>query len=206
LSTVEKWQYESDEAFEERLFYLDYWLDSFGPEQFEWFSNLSKEERNFQKRVILNSLYRKQYEDKLEQFFNKWQEMKKLYLELIELYCKDNYNTRIWLEEAIDSIQQDLKEYHKFTFTEALSRYVSEHFIDKKTEEYLIKKYGNDVNHNLGFEEWREDLKKTPKQRKYEEKLFLEQCRENTKRWCEQSSREEESEQEYSDEDEIKED
>ena len=38
----------------------------------------------------------------------------------------------------------------------------------KKTKEYLIKKYGNEVNHNLGFEEWERDLMKTPKEKKLE--------------------------------------
>jgi hypothetical protein len=40
-------------------------------------------------QIRASSYYRSQYEDGLKDFFTKWQEMKKLYVELIELYCKD---------------------------------------------------------------------------------------------------------------------
>ena len=49
--------------------------------------------------------------------------MKKLYVELIELYCRHNSNNRVWLEDAIYNIQQDLKDYHNFAFTDALTIY-----------------------------------------------------------------------------------
>ena len=115
--------------------------------------------------------------------------MKKLYDELIELYCKDNSSDRISLHDAIDSIQEDLKSYHNFSFTDALSSYVTEHFLDKKTKEYLIKKYGNEVNHNLGFEEWERDLMKTSKERKLEKQMMLQESREKFLKYMEEQSR-----------------
>jgi hypothetical protein len=191
LSKVEKWRYESDEAFAERVDYLDYRLDSLSPEEFDRFLNLPKEELDFVKRLILNSLYHKQYFDKLEQFFHVWQVMKKLYVELIELYCKGNSNVRIWLSDIVLGIQENLKDNHNFSFPDALSRYVSQHFIDKKTKEYLIRKYGNELNHNLGFEEWEKDLAKTPKERQWEKQRWIEESREATKKYLEEHSIEE---------------
>ncbi len=191
LSKVEKWQYESDEAFAERVDYLDYRLDSLSPEEFDWFLNLPKEQLDFQKRCMLNSLYHEQYFDKLEQFFHVWQVMKKLYVELIEFYCKGNSNQRIWLSDIILGIQENLKDNHNFSFPDALSKYVSQHFIDKKTKEYLIRKYGNELNHTLGFEEWEKDLAKTPKERQWEKQRLIEESREATKKYLEEHSTEE---------------
>jgi hypothetical protein len=76
-----------------------------------------------------------------------------------------------------------LKSYHNFSFTDALSSYVTEHFLDKKTEEYLIDKYGNDINNDLGFKDWRNNLRKTRKQREWEKQKMLNEFRKNkTKR------------------------
>ncbi len=186
----------SDEAFAERVDYLDYCLDNLTPEKFEWFLNLPKEELDFEKRLILNSLYHKQYFDKLEQFFTVWQVMKKLYVELIELYCKNNSNVRIWLSDIVLGIQENLRENHNFSFPDALSRYVSQHFIDKKTKEYLIRKYGNELNHNLGFEEWERDLKMSPKERQWEKQRLIEESREETKKYWEEQLRKEDKESE----------
>jgi hypothetical protein len=196
LSKVEKWRYESDEAFAERVDYLEYWLDSFGQEQFEWFSNLPKEERDIEKRFKLNSMYHEQYFDKLEQFFHVWKAMKKLYVELIELYCKDNSNVRIWLSDIVLDIQENLRENYNFSFPDALSKYVSQHFIDKKTKEYLIRKYGNELNHNLGFEEWKRDLKMSPKERQWEKQRLIEESRDKTKKYWEEQLIKEDKESE----------
>jgi sulfatase maturation enzyme AslB (radical SAM superfamily) len=111
------------------------------PEELKSFKNLLQ--------VRCDAYYHSQYQGRLEEFFNKGQEMKKLYVELIELYFKDNTLYKIFLQDAVDNIQEDLKSYHNFSFTETLAKYISYQFIDKKTKEYLIQKYGNDRNDNF---------------------------------------------------------
>lgn len=181
IEDAKTWSYESEEEFEKRKQFATQILDDMTPEEFQKIKESPLELENLQLKLQIraDAYYRSQYEDRLEQFFTKWQEMKKLYLELIELYCKDNSSNRIWLKDAIICIQEDLKSYHNFSFTEKLSDYVTEHFMDKKTQEYLINKYGNDISHDLGFKEWRNDLKKTRKQREWEKQNMINEFRKN---------------------------
>jgi hypothetical protein len=67
----------------------------------------------------------------------------------------------------------------KLKLPDGLARYISEYFIDQKAEFYLRCKFGTSrINDGtLGFKEWRKELAKTPKQRKEEKKLFLEELR-----------------------------
>jgi len=53
----------------------------------------------------------------------------------------------------------------------------------------------------LKFKEWKKEMAKTPKQRREDKKLFLEQLREDRKRRYEQLNKEKESEEEDSEED-----
>lgn len=177
LAQVEKWRYESEDEHHKRVRHFCEWVDSSTPKELEVFKNLSYEDKISWERLIGSGMYHKQYYNKLEQFFIKWQEMKKLYVELIEFDCKCNSNYGIWLSEIISNIQDNLRTYHNFSFPDALSRYVSQHFIDKKTQEYLIKKYGNEVNQNLGFEEWERELMKTPNESKLEKQKMLQEFR-----------------------------
>ena len=62
-----------------------------------------------------------------------------------------------------------------------MARYISQYFIDQKTEIYLKIKFiplparTNNDDDTLGFKEWRKELAKTPKQRREDRKLLSEQ-------------------------------
>lgn len=186
-----KFAYMSDEEFNKRVQHFNMVFDDFSHEQLTDFFEQDEKSRDMQKRLILNSFYSHEFDEKLEKYVIKWNEMKKLYVELIELFFMDNSSTFVVLEDAIFHIQNALKDNHGFSFTDALAKYVSEYFIDRDTQEYLIYRYGNEENKDLGFANWRDNLHKTAREREMDKMFLLEEQR---KYWAENHDSEENDE------------
>lgn len=159
-------------------------------------------------------------EDKVIEFIEHWDQMKRLFRELveIELYktLDESPDEPPSIQSAINNVLEYLKgselvcprglSRKKLKFPDGLARYISQYFIDQKTERYLKLKFRplpprtNDDD-TLGFNEWRKELAKTPKQRRNDRKLLLEQRREERKHWLEQLNQQEQSEKEDKEED-----
>jgi hypothetical protein len=140
-------------------------------------------------------------EDKVIEFIEHWDQMKRLFRELveIELYktLDESTDETPSIQSAINSVLEYLKGSEfvcprglirkKLKFPDGLARYISQYFIDQKTERYLKIKFRpllprtNNDDDTLGFNEWKKELGKTAKQRKEDRRLFLEQHREKTK-------------------------
>ena len=142
--------------------------------------------------------------DEVIEFIEHWDQMKRLFRELVEidLYktLDKSPNEKLSIQDAIynvlDYLENDIMGCgKKLKFPDGLARYISQYFIDQETELYLKIKFQTPrINDDtLGFNEWRKELAKTPKQRREDKKLFLEQLREDRKRRYEQLSKEEES-------------
>ena len=140
-----------------------------------------------------------EYGLKLFRFMNIWIEMKKLYNEMVELQLKCGVFDPDNITDAIIFIEEDFKAF-KFRLSDTLLEYIAKYFIDKKTKEYLVKRYGNEKNHYLGFEKWERDLNMSPKHRKLETQLetqmIIEESREATKKYLEERLRKEDKESE----------
>jgi len=140
-----------------------------------------------------------EYGLKLFRFMNIWIEMKKLYNEMVELQLKCGVFDPDNITDAIIFIEEDFKAF-KFRLSDTLLEYIAKYFIDKKTKEYLVKRYGNEKNHYLGFEKWERDLNMSPKHRKLETQLetqmIIEESREATKKYLEEQLRKEDKESE----------
>jgi hypothetical protein len=159
-------------------------------------------------------------EDKVVEFIEHWDQMKRLFRELveIELYktLDESPDETPSIQVAISNVLEYLKGAEpicprglirkKLKFPNGLARYISQYFIDQKTERYLKLKFRplpprtNDDD-TLGFNEWKKELDKTAKQRREDRKLLLEQRREERKHWLEQLNQQEHSEIEDKDED-----
>jgi hypothetical protein len=102
--------------------------------------------------------------NKIIEFIEYWDQMKRLFRELveIELYkiLKENPNQKLSIQDAIYNIlyylEDDVMKVGKrVKFPDGLTRYISEYFIDQKTEKYLRIKFQTPRKNKdtLGFEE-----------------------------------------------------
>ena len=160
-------------------------------------------------------------EDKVIEFIEHWDQMKRVFRELVEIDLyktfEKNSDETPSIQSAIDNVLEYLKGSElvcprgtirkKLKFPDGLARYISQYFIDQKTEIYLKIKFiplparTNNDDDTLGFNEWRKELAKTTKQRREDRKLLSEQRRADRKQWLEQLNQQEQSEKDDKDED-----
>jgi hypothetical protein len=140
-------------------------------------------------------------ESLITEFISYWDQLKRLFRQMVEmaLYRAEKDGEKLSIQDAIYDVFYYLEGHRglsniRLKLPDGLARYISEYFIDQKSEMYLKIKFQvpRKNEDTLGFKEWRKELTKTPKQRKEDKKLFLEQSRENTKRWLEQLNQENE--------------
>ena len=132
-------------------------------------------------------------EGRIEEFINHWDQLKRVFREMVEIAldkAEENHK-KMSIQQAIYDVLYYLEGHRirdldrgsaaakTLKLPEGLTRYISEYFIDQNTETYLRIKFSTPrVNdETLGFTEWRKELAKTPKQRKQDKELFLEESR-----------------------------
>ena len=88
--------------------------------------------------------------DKVVEFIEYWDQMKRLFRELVEIELyqmqKENADQKLSIQDAIHNVLYNL-EYDvmklgkKLKFPDGLARYISQYFIDQETEIYLRIKF-----------------------------------------------------------------
>ena len=130
----------SDQEFEERKRYVNKWLSNMSKEELQRFDSLPIEDQKFFAKLRASDMYLFEYEKKFDEFKTKWLELKKLYIQMIELLILHEKD-RVNIHDAKDAIKQDLID-SKIGLSETLLKYINQHFIDnisyKMLEEFKI--------------------------------------------------------------------